>query len=475
MPPTLGPGTRVHLVGVGGSGMSAIAELLVQLGCVVSGSDLRRTSVTERLSGLGVHVVEHHAASHVEGADVVVFSSAVPADNAERQAAARGSAALMPRGEMLAQLAGAKRGVAVAGSHGKTTTAAMAAAVLLAGGLDPTVVIGGTSRAFEGGARLGRGELIVVEADESDRSFLRLSPEVAVLTNLDEEHLDAYAGMADLEGAFLRFAEQVPARGCIVAGGGDPGLRRLLPRLLDGAARRGVNVMTCGTGDAGARLHAHDIRLHASGSACRVGVAGAAAAEFELRLAVPGRHNLENALAAVAVGMHFDVPPGVAAAALARYQGAARRLQRHGSVAGVTVIDDYGHHPTEIEAVLQTVRLAAPARVRVVFQPHRYSRTARLLERFGAAFAAADDVLVAAVYGAGEAPIPGATAEAVAAAVRRVSGTPVRVVESLDAIPELVAAEARAGDVVVTLGAGSIADMPGRIVTALRRKAGGGP
>ena len=233
--------------------------------------------------------------------------------------------------------------------------------------------------------------------------------------------------------------------------------------------------MTCGTGDAGARLHAHDIRLHASGSACRVGVAGAAAAEFELRLAVPGRHNLENALAAVAAGMHFDVPPGVAAAALARYQGAARRLQRHGSVAGVTVIDDYGHHPTEIEAVLQTVRLAAPARVRVVFQPHRYSRTARLLERFGAAFAAADDVLLAAVYGAGEAPIPGATAEAVAAAIGRASGPPVRVVESLDAIPELVAAEARAGDVVVTLGAGSIADMPGRIVTALRRKAGGGP
>ena len=455
--------------------MSAIAELLVQLGCVVSGSDLRRTSVTDRLSGLGVRIAGQHAASHVEGADVVVFSSAVPADNPERQAAARSSMALMARGEMLARLADAKRGVAVAGSHGKTTTAAMAAVVLLAGGLDPTVVIGGTLRAFEGGARLGEGQLIVVEADESDRSFLRLSPEVAVLTNLDEEHLDAYAGMADLEDAFVRFADQVPAGGCIVACGDDPGLRRLLPRLRDGAARRGVNVMTCGTGDAAARLHARDIELHASGSACRVGIAGAAETEFELRLAVPGRHNLRNALAAVAAGMHFDVPPGVAAAALARYRGAERRLQRRGRVAGVTVVDDYGHHPTEIEAVLETVRLGAPARVRVVFQPHRYSRTIRLLERFGAAFAAADDVLVAAVYGAGETPVPGATAEAVAAAIRRVSGTPVRVAESLDAIPELVAAEARAGDVVVTLGAGSIAAVPERIVAALRRKTGGSP
>ncbi len=453
--------------------MSAIAELLVHLGCVVSGSDLRRTSVTERLSGLGVRIADQHAASHVEGADVVVYSSAVPADNPERQAAARRPMALLPRGEMLAQLAGAKRGVAVAGSHGKTTTAAMAAVVLLAGGLDPTVVIGGTLRAFEGGARLGRGQLIVVEADESDRSFLRLSPEVAVLTNLDEEHLDAYAGMADLEDAFVRFAEQVQAGGCIVACGDDPGLRRLLPRLRDGAAARGVNVMTCGTDGAGARLYAHDIKLHASGSASRVSIAGAAETEFELRLAVPGRHNLGNALAAVAAGMHFDVPPRVAAAALARYQGAERRLQRHGSVAGVAVIDDYGHHPTEIEAVLETVRLGAPARVRVVFQPHRYSRTIRLLERFGAAFAAADDVLLTAVYGAGETPIPGATAEAIAAAIRRVSGTPARVVESLDAIPELVAAEAAAGDVVVTLGAGSIATVPGRIVAALRRKTGG--
>lgn len=450
-----------------------MAELLVRLGCAVSGSDLRRSSVTDRLEALGVRFADQHAAHHVEGADVVVFSSAVPAANPERRAAERGGIAILPRGEMLAQLAAGRRGVAVAGSHGKTTTAAMAALVLLAGGLDPTVVIGGTLRAFEGGARLGRGELIVMEADESDRSFLHLAPEVAVLTNLDEEHLDAYSGMADLEDAFVRFGEQVQPGGCIVACGDDAGLRRLLPRVQDSAARRGVSVSTYGTRNTGTRLQAHDIRLRASGSACRVRIAGSEEQDTDLRLAVPGRHNVLNALSAVAVGMHCGVSPAVAAGALARFGGAERRLQRHGEVGGVTVVDDYGHHPTEIEAVLETVRLGAPARVRVVFQPHRYSRTIRLLERFGAAFAAADDVLLVAVYGAGEAPLPGATAEAVAAAIRRVAGTPVRVVESLEVIPEMVAAEARAGDVVVTLGAGSIAAMPARIVAALRSKAGG--
>ena len=451
--------------------MSGIAELLVHLGCRVSGSDLRRSSVTDRLERLGVRFHDRHEPRHVEGADVVVFSTAVPDDNPERLAAAQGGIPVMPRGEMLAQLAGSKRGVAVAGSHGKTTTAAMAALVLVAAGLDPTVVIGGTLRAFDSGVRAGQGPFMVVEADESDRSFLRLSPEVAVLTNLDEEHLDAYAGMADLEDAFVRFAARVPAGGCIVACADDPGLRRLLPRVKAGAALRGVDVLTYGTADA-TGVRARDAALDASGSTSRVRIDGGGESEIEMRLAVPGLHNLRNALAAVAVGTHFDVSPRAAADALARFGGAERRLQVHGEVGGVTVIDDYGHHPTEIEAVLEAVRLRAPARVHVVFQPHRYSRTIRLLERFGAALAAADNVLLADVYGAGEAPIPGVTAEAVAAAVRRASRTPVRVVGSLDLIPALVAAEARAGDVVVTLGAGSIAAVPARIVEALRRETG---
>ena len=455
--------------------MSGIAELLVHLGCRVSGSDLRRSAVTDRLERLGVCFHDRHDPLHVKGADVVVFSTAVPADNPERQAAVRGGTPVVPRGEMLAQLAAAKRGVAVAGSHGKTTTAAMAALVLVAAGLDPTVIIGGTLRAFDSGVRLGQGPFMVMEADESDRSFLRLSPEVAVLTNLDEEHLDAYAGMADLEEAFVRFVAQVPAGGCIVACADDPGLRRLLPRVQARAEQRGVDVLTYGTADAAAKIGVHGTALDASGSTSRVRITGGDDAEINMRLAVPGIHNLRNALAAVAVGTHFDVPPSAAADALARFGGAERRLQTHGEVGGVTVIDDYGHHPTEIEAVLEAVRLRAPARVHVVFQPHRYSRTIRLLERFGTALAAADNVLLADVYGAGEAPIAGATAEAIAAAVSRVSRTPVRVVGSLDLIPALVAAEARAGDVVVTLGAGSIAAVPARIVEALRRETGDTP
>ena len=452
--------------------MSGIAELLVRLGCRVSGSDLRPSAVTDRLQGLGVRVHDRHEVRHVEGADVVVFSAAIPAGNPERTAAARAGVPLLPRGELLAQLAGSKRGVAVAGSHGKTTTAAMAALVLVAAGLDPTVIIGGTLPAFDSGARAGQGPFMVVEADESDRSFLRLAPEVAVLTNLDEEHLDAYAGMADLEDAFARFAAQVPAGGCIVACADDAGLRRLLPRVQAGAAQRGVDVLTYGTAPAAAEVCARQAALAASGSTCRVRIAGREAAEIDLRLAAPGAHNLRNALAAVAVGAHFGVPPQAAADALAHFRGAERRLQTHGEVGGVTVIDDYGHHPTEIEAVLEAVRLRAPRRVHVVFQPHRYSRTVRLLERFGAALAAADNVLLAEVYAAGEEPLPGATAAALAAAVSRASRTPVRVVGSLDLIPALVAAEARAGDVVVTLGAGSIAAVPARIVEALRRETG---
>ena len=452
--------------------MSGIAELLVHLGCQVSGSDLRRSAVTDRLEGLGVRFHDRHVSRHVEGADVVVFSTAVPADNPERQAAVRDGIPIVPRGEMLAQLADSKRGVAVAGSHGKTTTAAMVALVLVAAGLDPTVVIGGTLPAFDSGARAGQGPFMVVEADESDRSFLKLAPEVAVLTNLDEEHLDAYAGMEDLEDAFLRFTAQVPDGGCIVACADDPGLRRLLPRVQAGAARRGVDVLAYGTDGVAAGVFASQATLDASGSTSRVRVSGGGDADFELRLAVPGLHNLRNALAAVAAGMHFDVPPRAAAAALAHFRGAERRLQIHGEVGGVTVIDDYGHHPTEIEAVIETVRLRSPGRVHVVFQPHRYSRTIRLLERFGAALAAADSVLLAEVYAAGEPPIPGATAAAVAAAVSRASRTPVRVVGSLDVIPALVAAEVRAGDVVVTLGAGSIAAVPARILEALRRETG---
>ena len=442
--------------------MSGLAEVLVGLGHVVSGSDLRQSRVTDRLQRLGVRCHAGHDARYAAGADVVVVSAAVPPDNPERGAARRAGIPVVGRGAMLARVAAARRTVAVAGSHGKTTTTAMAAVVLEAGGLDPTAIVGGTVSAFGGNARLGRGPFMVVEADESDRSFLELSPEVAVMTNLDEEHLDAYGGIGQLERAFVGFGARVAPGGCVVACLDDERLRRLLPDLS-------APVVTYGLDDPSADLFAAETDCGSAGSRARVRIAAGGGTEVELALGVPGRHNVRNALAALAVATRLGVAPATTAAALARFRGADRRLQVCGEAGGVVVIDDYAHHPTEIEAVLETVRLRAPKRVRVVFQPHRYSRTAGLLERFGGALAAADDVVLTAVYAAGEPPLPGATAEAVAEAVRRRAAVPVKVIAALDEVPGHVAATSRAGDIVLTLGAGSIAAVPQRILDALRR------
>lgn len=444
--------------------MSGLAEVLLGLGHVVSGSDLRQSHVTDRLRRLGVRCSAGHDARSVVGADVVVVSAAVPSDNPEREAALRSGIPVVGRGAMLARVAASRRAVAVAGSHGKTTTTAMVAVVLEAAGLDPTAIVGGTVSAFGGNARLGHGQFMVVEADESDRSFLQLAPEVAVMTNLDEEHLDAYGGIEQLERAFADFAARVPPGGCVVACLDDERLRRLLPGIP-------ARVVTYGLDDPSANLCAVETVCGASGSRARVRVRAGVAAEVELELGVPGRHNVRNALAALAVATRLGVSPATAAAALARFRGADRRLQVCGEVGGVVVIDDYAHHPTEIEAVLETVRLRAPKRVRVVFQPHRYSRTRGLLDRFGTALAAADEVVLTAVYAAGEPPLPGATAEAVAEAVRRRGSLPVKVIAALDDVPAHVAAASRPGDVVLTLGAGSIAAVPQRILAALRRAA----
>ena len=453
-------GTHIHFVGVGGIGMSGIAEVLVNLGYEVSGSDLHRSAVTDRLQGLGIRFDEGHDARYLEGADTVVVSTAVPLDNPEREGAGRAGVPVVTRGEMLAALTDLKRGIAVAGSHGKTTTTAMVALVLESAGLDPTAIIGGKLSAFGSNARLGSGQFIVVEADESDRSFLQLSPEIAVLTNLDDEHLEAYDGIEDLEDSFVAFAERVPPDGCVVACVDDQRLRRVLPRV-----RR--DVVTYGIRESSAHVCARETSLAPSGSRSRVQIA-ATRSELDLRLVVPGRHSVLNALAAVAVGVRLGVSPDTIAEALSQFNGADRRLQDYGEVDGVGVLDDYGHHPTEIEAVIDAVRLRVPRRLRVVFQPHRYSRTIRLLERFGSALALADDVILTEVYPAGETPIPGATAEAIADAVRGNSSTPVRVVTILDRIPEIVAADSRPGDIIVTLGAGSVGCLPERIVKALR-------
>jgi UDP-N-acetylmuramate--alanine ligase len=445
--------------------MSGIAELLVNLGYKVTGSDLSLSPITSRLESLGVECAEGHDARYVTGAELVVVSSAVPIDNPEWVAAAELEIPIISRGAMLAELTSLKRTVAVVGSHGKTTTTAMVAVVLEAAGLDPTAVIGGRLSTFGSNSRLGHGDLMVVEGDESDRSFLRLTPEIAVLTNIDDEHLDAYDGISDLEAAFFSFAQRTAKRGCVVACVDDPRLRRIASQIEG-------RVVTYGIGDVSADVRATDIQLESTRSRFRVFVSGKYddAGVEDVSVTSPGRHNVENALAAVAVGAELLVPRDTLALALAGFSGADRRFQVCGEVDGVVVIDDYAHHPTEISAVLATARLRIPGRLRVVFQPHRYSRTIRLLDRFGEALAAADDLILTEVYAASEAPIPGATAEAVAQAVTHISDIPVRCVTTFDEVVETVIRDAQSGDVVVTLGAGSIGSVPSRIVDALRAR-----
>jgi len=463
----LGRTRHIHFVGIGGIGMSGLAELLANLGYVVSGSDLRASAITARLETLGVRVFTGHRAEQVGGADVVVVSSAIRPDNPEVVEAARRRIPVIPRAEMLAELMRLRYGVAVAGSHGKTTTTSMIALMLERGGLDPTAVIGGRLSAFGSNARLGRGDVMVAEADESDGSFLRLSPAIAVVTNIDREHVDHYGTFDRLCEAFVDFANRVPFHGAVVACADDPVVARLLPRVT----RR---VVTYGLAAPEAAVRGVAAEVTAAGSSCRVEQAEAAGGGRrlgEIRLTVPGRHNLANALAAVAVGLELGLDFATIAGALAEFPGAERRFQTIGEAAGVRVVDDYGHHPTEIAAVLDAARLGPARRLLVVFQPHRYTRTAALLPEFGRALAAADEVVLAPVYPAGEEPLPGVTAEAVADAVRAARSIPVHVVAALDEVVPCVAGIAREGDLVITLGAGSIGTVAPRILEALRRRA----
>ncbi len=470
----LGRTRRVHFVGIGGSGMSGIAELVANLGYAVSGSDLTRSETTDRLAGLGVRVEEGHAARHVGDADVVVFSSAVRADNPELVEAHRRRIPVIPRAEMLAELMRLRSGIAIGGAHGKTTTTSMIALVLERAGLDPTAVIGGKLSAFGSNARLGRGEYMVVEADESDRSFLRLSPTIAVVTNIDHEHLEAYRDFDDLQGAFLAFANKVPFYGAVVLCLDDIHLREMRPRLTRRAITYGIEAPD-------ADLLGRDVRQDGAEWACTVeagpGLKDAAGlAETPrsplgvLRLRIPGRHNMQNALAAVAVGLELGLDVPRVAATLAEFQGADRRFQRRGEVDGVLVIDDYGHHPTEIVAVLDAAR-SFGRRVVVAFQPHRYTRTARLLGEFGPALARADEVVLTDIYAAGEDPIAGVTAEALVDAVRGAVRGPVHLVKPIGEVAAAVAGLARPGDLVITLGAGSIGGVGGQILDALAARA----
>ena len=465
----LGRTRGIHFVGIGGIGMSGIAELLANLGYDVSGSDAKKTTVTDRLEKLGVRICLGHAAANVGDADVVVVSSAIGPGNPETAEAMRRQIPVIPRAEMLAELMRLRYGIAIAGAHGKTTTTSMVALVLERAGLDPTAVIGGRLSAFGSNARLGRGDYMVAEADESDRSFLKLSPSIAVITNIDREHMESYGSWDDLQQAFVDFANKVPFYGAVIACADDEPVRGILPRVT----RRTITYGLAGAdGLAHASVTGHHIALEAFGS--RATVRHKTAQDDvelgELRLRVPGRHNLLNAMAAVAVGLEVGLGFPIIAAALDGFQGAERRFQRLGEEHGVMVVDDYGHHPTEIAAVIAAARAGIDRRVVVVFQPHRYSRTQQLMNEFGVALSGADVVVLTEIYAAGEPPVEGVTLETLAASVRASARNEVHVVPSLDRLPEAVAGLARPGDLVITLGAGSIGTVGERILEMLRNR-----
>jgi UDP-N-acetylmuramate--alanine ligase len=462
----LGRTRRVHFVGIGGIGMSGIAELLANLGYAVSGSDARRSDVTTRLEqSFGVMVFEGHKAEQVGDADVVVYSSAVRPTNPEIAAARERGIPVIPRAEMLAELMRLRFSIAVAGSHGKTTTTSMIALVLERAGLDPTAVIGGRLSAFGSNARLGRGDYLVAEADESDRSFLMLWPSIAVVTNIDDEHMESYGTLAALQDAFVEFVNKVPFYGATVACADDANLRAIFPRVN----RR---LVTYGLDRADGHILATDVEVGTFGGRCLVHRRGVDGIETlgRIELAVPGRHNLQNALAAVAVGERVGLDFDRIASALASFHGAERRFERHGEANGVLVIDDYGHHPTEISAVMAAARATLDRRLVVAFQPHRYSRTAHLMEAFGPALRGADEIVLADIYAAGEEPIAGVTVERLAEAIRAGSGRAVHVARTLDDVVSTVLRIVRPGDAVVTLGAGSIGTLPKRLTKALEQR-----
>ena len=456
---------HVHFIGIGGIGMSGIAEILLTLGMKVSGSDLRRGSVTDRLAQMGATVYEGHEAGHVDDASVVVTSSAVSASNPEVLEARARKIPVIQRAEMLAELMRLKYGIAIAGMHGKTTTTSMVASVLAAGGLDPTVVVGGRVDALGSNARLGSSQYLVAEADESDRSFLKLSPILAVVTNLDREHMDCYRDMADVEAAFLTFMDKVPFYGAVIACLDNSQLAKILP----GAQRR---VYTYGVApSADYRLEVLDAgselgdRANCAVSGFRrfqVITAHGPLGPFELR--VPGRHNILNATAAVAIAHQLGIAADKIAEGLANFNGVDRRFQLRGKANGIAVVDDYGHHPTEISATLAAARECGYGKIHVIFQPHRYTRTRDLLDEFGQAFTLADTVTVLPIYAASEEPIPGVSAELLVARVRDAQA---RYAADFATAVTLTIEVAQPGDLILTLGAGNVSQLAPLLLAAL--------
>ena len=433
---------RVHFVGVGGVGMSGIAEVLANLGYRVSGSDLKESAITRRLRTAGVRVALGHAAANVRDAQVVVVSSAVRPDNPEVRAARCAGVPVVLRAQMLAELGRMKKTVTVAGSHGKTTTTAMAAMALAAAGAEPTMIVGGQIKNIGSNARLGLGDYLVTEADESDGSFVHLAPLVAVVTNIDNDHLDHHKTMANLRAAFAEHLSRLPFYGAAVLCADDPGLDLLRPSL-------NIRVISYGISRR-ADWRARAVRLDKDGSRYEAFYRGRRAASIRLR--VPGRHNVLNSLAALAAGRFLGLPLGGLGRGLAAFRGVGRRLDRLGAARGVEFVDDYGHHPTEVKAAVGAVAaLWKGRRTVVVFQPHRYSRTKLLAREFGPAFSQADLVFVMDIYPAGEAPIPGVSSALILNSLRRAGVVAVPFAGSLDVLRQV-----RPGDAVLTLGAGDV-------------------
>jgi UDP-N-acetylmuramate--alanine ligase len=445
---------QIHLVGIGGSGMSGIAEVLLSSGYAVSGSDLKLSPVTERLRKLGAKIFEGHQAENVHGAHVVVISSAVRPDNGEVVEAQKLKIPVIPRAEMLAELMRLKYGIAVAGAHGKTTTTSMVAAVLAAAGLDPTFVVGGRVNHAGSNAGVGQSEYMVVEADESDRSFLLLAPVVAVVTTIDREHLDHYHSLEEIQDVFLQFVNRVPFYGTVILCLDEPNVQAILPRVKR-------PVITYGTSNQ-ADLVIADVKLNGLSSEFRLKYHNEDLGLFELP-APPGIHNVRNAAAAAGVALSLNVPADLIRAGLAKFSGVGRRFEIKGTFNGVTLIDDYGHHPAEIRATLEAARGCGYHRLLVLFQPHRYTRTQHLWEDFRRSFNLADVLVLTEIYAAGEQPIEGVTGEKLADAIRGAGHKNVIFKSTMQAGMEYMLREARPGDAVMAIGAGSV----GRVLDQL--------
>jgi UDP-N-acetylmuramate--alanine ligase len=464
---------NIHFVGIGGAGMSGIAEVLVNLGYKVSGSDLGNTAVTRRLAALGARVMHGHAAENIDGANAVVISTAVRGDNPEVLAARAKRIPVVPRAVMLAELMRLKQGIAIAGTHGKTTTTSLVASVLAEGGLDPTFVIGGRLNSAGANARLGTGDFIVAEADESDASFLNLHPVMEVITNIDADHMDTYGhDFARLKQAFIEFTQRLPFYGIAVVCVDDPNVREILPLVSKPLIRYGLSEE--------AQVRAVNVRAQ-GGAMCftvQRQLNGTPEPELEIELNLPGEHNVRNALAAIAIATELEVPDAAIVKALAEFTGVGRRFQRYGEVplkqgGAFTLVDDYGHHPVEVAATIAAARGAFPERrLMLAFQPHRYTRTRDCFEDFVKVLSTADVVLLSDVYAAGESAIVAADGRALMRALRTTGKVEPQFVESIEDMPQSIMDAARPGDVVITIGAGSIGSVAAQVTVLAEASAG---